>query len=173
MQATRAKTEKEVAGQKELDSEAENVKRAPFNDVACLRERAAAASRGEVELFSSTFAANNHISRTTADLRFVRDKISTQSKELVKVAQFKSSTEVFGDNVMFYEASEEKLKKELVVTINDSTRLSKLANEMRAEVADIRERLGVWNSLIRLIIDYSCASLGPSLRGLIEISVRA
>lgn len=88
----------------------------------------------EAELVSSVSAASSHISRATAVLRQACDTISTQSKKLATVAQLKSSMKSLEDNVAFHEASGEDLKSELVPTTTETTRLSQLFDDVRANV---------------------------------------
>lgn len=49
--------------------------------------------------------------RTTADLRQAADTISTQCKELAKVAQLSSALKCLEDIVGFFEASEKELER--------------------------------------------------------------
>lgn len=52
--------------------------------------------------------------------------------------------------------------------INDSTGLSKLVDDIRAKVFDLRERLSARDDDIRTVLEDSCASLGPPLQGIVD-----
>lgn len=167
-QAASAEIEKDVERQKKLVSKAENVKKDALNDVANLLEWVATASTHEVKFLSNASAASGLMARSTAELDQARDTMSTSSKELAKVALLKSSIRRIEHNVTLHEASAEELKTELVVPINDNTRLRQLVDDIRAEVVDLRERLKANDGVIRSTIDESCALLGPYLRGLAD-----
>lgn len=62
------------------------------------------------------------MARTTAEVRQASDTVSTQGKEVAKIAQLKSSIKGLEDNVSFYKATERELKYELEKAIKDSTR---------------------------------------------------
>lgn len=59
------------------------------------------ACTSEAELLSNGSAASSQMERTTAELCQARDKSSTKSKGLAKVAQLKSSIISVGVNVTF------------------------------------------------------------------------
>lgn len=103
----RAEVGKEVEMKKPSVSEVDKVKRDSFNSVANLRERVAAASTGEEELLTDALEASYQMARTTSELLHARDIISTQSKDLSKVAQLKSSIKSIGDSFAFYDAIED------------------------------------------------------------------
>lgn len=63
------------------------------------------------------------------------------------------------DNVRFHEASEESLKSEISAAITESTRLGQLFDGIRADVADLKERLGTRDAAVRSIVDHLCATL--------------
>lgn len=92
-----------------------------------------------------------------------------QSKKLTNVAPLKSSMKSLEDNVAFYEASAEELKPGLAAAIKDSSWRSQLVDDISVELVDLRERLSAKDGVIVSIVDNLCASLGPSLRGLLEI----
>lgn len=99
-----------------------------------LRKKLAAANTHEVELLSNPSASSGQLARATAEMHQARKTISAWSKELSKVAQLKSSVKHLKDNVALHEASEEELKKKLAFAINDSTWLTQLVEDIRAEV---------------------------------------
>lgn len=68
------------------------------------------------------------------------------------VARLKSFMKNLKDNVAFFEASEKDLKNELPVSINVSTRLSQLADDIREKVVELREGLGARDGAIRSIV---------------------
>lgn len=74
--------------------------------------------------------------------------MSTQDLALASITQSKTSIKTLEDNVAFYEASEENLKSELMVVRTESTALGQLFNDIRAEVADFQELLGVRHAVI-------------------------
>lgn len=65
-----------------------------------------------------------------------------------------------------YEVSEENLRIELAAAKTESTRLSQAVDDIRANMVDVRECLGVKNTVIRSIVEDLCASRGPFLRSL-------
>lgn len=123
---TTAKPKQEVERQKKLVSIAEKSTNNALNDVMSLCERVAFAGTREAELLSNESTTLNKIATATAELRQARDTISTQSRELAKIAQLKMSIKSLQDNVAFYEASEESLKGELAAVTMESTRLGQL-----------------------------------------------
>lgn len=126
----------------------------------------------EAELLSRVSAASSDIGRGTDELQQAGNTISTQSKYWAKTAQLKISIKLQKDSAILYEASEEDLKNEMVVVIKESTRLRQLFDDIRADVADSRERYGRKYGVIRSIVEDSCVSLGPPFRNLVE-KVRA
>lgn len=85
------------------------------------------------------------------------------------VTQLKSSIKSLGDNVVFYDASEEKLKNELAAAIKESTRLLQVAEDIHAELVDFRGKFCAKDGITWFIDEDSRASLGLSLRDLAEI----
>lgn len=86
-------------------SDAEKSKNNPSNDVARLCGQVLVASTGEAELLSNVLAGSSQIARATAKLRHARNIISTQCKELAKIAQLEVSVKNVEDNVGPYKAS--------------------------------------------------------------------
>lgn len=80
------------------------------------------------------------MARASAELRQSVNTISTQSEEVAKVVQLKSSIQNLEDNVAFYEACEELLKNELAAAIKDSTWDGQLVNDIPAEGVCLQER---------------------------------
>lgn len=68
----------------------------------------------------------------------------------------------------FYKTNEEQLKNKLVAPIKDSTRLTQLVCDIRAEVIDLEKRLDSTDGVNRSVVVDSCASYGLSLRQLVE-----
>lgn len=127
-----------------------------------------AASTRETELSSNASPVSDQMARATAELCPARDTISTKSKELSMVAQLKSVINSHEDDMAFYDTSEKELKKKLVVATNESIRPSQLADDIRVEVVALQKQLRIRDGVIRSIIEYSCASLGPSPRRLVN-----
>lgn len=119
-------------------------------------------STREARLLSNASVVFDEMSRAPAELHQTRDTISTPSKELARVAQLKSSIKSIEDNVVVYEASKDELKKELAAVINDSAWLSKIVDDICAEMVYLRERLGARYGVIWSIVDDLCPLLGPS-----------
>lgn len=114
----------------------------------------------KTELFSNVPVASRQMARATVELLLTRDTVSTQSNELASVAQFRSSIERLENKVVFYEASEEELENELSAEMKDSTRVSQLVDDVRAEVVDLREGLSGKSRVIWSIVKDLCESLG-------------
>lgn len=104
----------------------------------------------------------------TTELSQACDKMLKLSKELTNVMWLKLSIKLLDDNVAFDRASEEKLKNELAAGMKKSFRLNQLVDDIFAEMVDLRELLRAADGVIRFIIEDSCASLGPSLWGLVD-----
>lgn len=96
--------------------------------------------------------------------------MSIQSRELPKATQLKSSIKRVKDNVTSYEASEDALMKEVALAINDSTRPSQAFDNIRAEVADLRERLGARHGVIPSVAEVCVRRLGRSSEASLKTS---
>lgn len=97
-----------------------------------------------------------------------RNTISIQSRELAKIAYLNMYIRRLKHNLASNEASEESWNGEFAAATTKSIQLGQLFNNVRAEVADLREKVAAKNAVIRYIVEYSCVTLGQSLRDLVE-----
>lgn len=117
----------------------------------------------ETELLSSASAASTQMRTATDELRQERHTTSTQGRVIAKIKQLKMIIKSLEDDVSFTEGSGEDVNSELAATITESTWLCQLFDSVRAEGAEIQERLGGRDTVIPSIIKYSCVTLAPSL----------
>lgn len=82
-----------------------------LNEVAGLRRLVEVASIPEAELLSDASPALSQMARAITVLHQAPDMISTQSRELPKIAQLKSFVKRLEDNVSFYKESKDDLKR--------------------------------------------------------------
>lgn len=106
----------------------------------------------EAELLANALATSGQIGRATSSFRQTRDTTSTQSMDLAKIAQLKTSIKNLEDNAAFYEASEEDWKDELAKATAEHTRLGELFDSMRTQVVDFREKLATKDAVIQPIV---------------------
>lgn len=123
--------------------------------------------------FSVASAASSRIAKANAELRQVRTTISTQRKELAKTAQLKTSIQLLKDNVAFYEETEDRLKSELPAATIRSTQFVQLFDDVCAELGGLRERLGERVTVIRSIVEDSCATQGHLSKAWLKFFLRA
>lgn len=95
----------------------------------------------EAKLPSGASVPSSQIERATAELPQAGNTITTQSMDVAKIAQLKSSIKRVEDRVRFYEACEKDMKSELEASITKSTRIGQLFDDIHAEVVDLREWL--------------------------------
>lgn len=77
-------------------------------------------------MLAGTTAGSGKKARATVELNQAHKTISTQSRELAKIAQFKFSLKIPKDNVVFYETNEENLKGKLAKVTVGRKRLGQL-----------------------------------------------
>lgn len=140
-----------------------------LNDVTSLVWRVPVADKRDAELFSNAHAASSRIAKGTAELREACDTISKQSKKVCNTAELKSFIKRLEDNMAFYNASKENLKSEIAALKADCTRIRQPFEDIRAKVASLRDKVVVKHAVIRSIFHDSSASLGLSLKSLVEM----
>lgn len=69
----------------------------------------------------------------------------------------------------FCETCKERLKSKLATATTESARLVQLFNSMCAELVVLREKLLAKDSVVTYIVEDLCATLGPSLMGLLDL----
>lgn len=139
-----------------------------MNVAASLCRRVATASTRNAEFVSNASAVSYQIARGTAEWRQAHRTISTQSRELGRIVLLKKCIKSLEENVAFYKASEGSMNGELAAATAQSTRLGQLFDSVRADGGDLQEKLEARDAVLRSIIEYSCATLEPSFRALVE-----
>lgn len=115
----------------------------------------------------------SQIATATAELRQARDTISTNCRELTKIAQLKIFIISLEESVASMNPVRRVLKSELAAATTESTRLVQLFDSIRAEVATYKS---VWVRGMPLFdptLKISVHCLGHPSRAWLKLSMRA